>query len=70
MTELSKAERAFIKDALNSGAPKPFITSLVWMCRKMKVDPNYMELEELAQQLDSDILTGNAPRVVDRRSGS
>lgn len=65
---LSDSERRFLKDGINAGAPKPMITQMIWLCRKMNVAPNWIELEELAQQLDNDILEGKQPRITDRRS--
>ena len=64
---LSKAERQFVADAIDVGAPKPFITSIIWFCRKMNIEPNYMDLNTVAAELDDEILA--APKKIsDRRS--
>jgi hypothetical protein len=65
-SSLTKAERRFIKDGLTAGAPKPFITSLLWVARKLGIEPNYMELNQLAVELDDEIL--GEPKSIDRRS--
>ena len=62
---LSKSEQIFFREALNAGSPKPFITSIIWMARKMNIVLNFMELQELSFELDNYLLEGKHP---DRRS--
>lgn len=58
---LSKAEQQFIKDGMSEAAPVLFLVSCIWMARELKVEPNFLALQGLSNEI-TDFLLQAPPR--------
>jgi len=55
-TSLSDSEKRFIQRALQASAPMTFIAHHIWVCRKLGVTPDMIELQKVDDQVQDFLL--------------